>query len=141
MGTRPRLGIGEKGNLPEHGIPLQPVALVVSDPTPLRLTERRNPRTAGIDIATPLEIVDLIAAEDAGVPAAVARAREHIARALELVEASFRAGGRLIYVGAGTSGRLGVLDASECPPTFGTPPEMVIGVIAGGLCPSKLQIR
>jgi N-acetylmuramic acid 6-phosphate etherase len=105
----------------------------VSDPTPLRLTERRNPRTAGIDNATPLEIVDLIAAEDATVPAAVARAREDIARALELIEASFRAGGRLIYVGAGTSGRLGVLDASECPPTFGTPPDLVVGIIAGGL--------
>ncbi len=98
----------------------------------LRLTERRNPRTAGIDVASPLELVDLIAAEDAGVPAAVARARLEIARALELVEASFRAGGRLLYVGAGTSGRLGVLDATECPPTFGTPPELVVGIIAGG---------
>ena len=105
----------------------------MSDSTPLRLTERRNPRTAGIDVATPLEIVDLIAAEDATVPAAVAQAREAIAGAMELIEASFRAGGRLIYVGAGTSGRLGVLDASECPPTFGTPPEMVVGIIAGGL--------
>ena len=97
-----------------------------------RLTERRNPRSATIDTASSLEIVDLIGAEDAGVPVAVARAREEIARAIELVEAAFRAGGRLIYVGAGTSGRLGVLDASECPPTFGTPPEMVVGVIAGG---------
>ncbi len=104
----------------------------MSDPTPLRLTERRNPRTANIDSASPLEIVDLIGAEDATVPAAVARAREPLARALELVEASFRAGRRLLYVGAGTSGRLGVLDASECPPTFGTPPEMVVGIIAGG---------
>jgi N-acetylmuramic acid 6-phosphate etherase len=99
----------------------------------LRLTERRNPRTAGIDTATPLEIVDLIAAEDAGVPAAVAQARIEIAQAMEYVEASFRAGGRLFYVGAGTSGRLGVLDATECPPTFGTPPEMVVGIIAGGV--------
>jgi len=98
----------------------------------LRLTERRNPRTAGIDVASPLELVDLIAAEDAGVPVAVARARLEIARAMELVEASFRAGGRLLYVGAGTSGRLGVLDATECPPTFGTPPELVVGIIAGG---------
>ncbi len=98
----------------------------------LRLTERRNPRTASIDTATPLEIVDLIAAEDAGIPAAVARARQEIARAMELIEASFRAGGRLLYVGAGTSGRLGVLDATECPPTFGTPPELVVGIIAGG---------
>ncbi|HKU62815.1 MAG TPA: N-acetylmuramic acid 6-phosphate etherase [Gemmatimonadales bacterium] len=97
-----------------------------------RLTERRNPRSSTIDTASSLEIVDLIGAEDAGVPAAVARAREEIARAVDLVEGAFRAGGRLIYVGAGTSGRLGVLDASECPPTFGTPPEMVVGVIAGG---------
>lgn len=97
-----------------------------------RLTERRNPRTATIDTASALEIVDLIGAEDASVPAAVARAREDIARAVDLIEQAFRAGGRLIYVGAGTSGRLGVLDAAECPPTFGTPPEMVVGVIAGG---------
>ena len=97
-----------------------------------RLTERRNPRTATIDTASALEIVDLIGAEDATVPAAVARAREEIARAVDLIEEAFRAGGRLIYVGAGTSGRLGVLDAAECPPTFGTPPEMVAGVIAGG---------
>ncbi len=97
-----------------------------------RLTERRNPRTATIDTASALEIVDLVGAEDATVPAAVARAREDIARAVDLIEAAFRAGGRLVYVGAGTSGRLGVLDAAECPPTFGTPPEMVVGVIAGG---------
>ena len=98
-----------------------------------RLTERRNPRTAAIDTASALEIVDLMAAEDAAVPAAVARAREPIARAINLIEAAFRAGGRLFYIGAGTSGRLGVLDAAECPPTFGSPPEMVQGVIAGGL--------
>jgi N-acetylmuramic acid 6-phosphate etherase len=104
----------------------------MSDPSPLRLTERRNPNTADIDTASPLEIVDLIAAEDAGVPHAVAGARVEIARAMELIEEAFRAGGRLFYVGAGTSGRLGVLDASECPPTFGVPPEMVTGVIAGG---------
>jgi N-acetylmuramic acid 6-phosphate etherase len=97
-----------------------------------RLTERRNPRSSKIDIASALEIVDLIGAEDATVPAAVARARHEIARTIDLIESAFRAGGRLIYVGAGTSGRLGVLDAAECPPTFGTPPEMVVGVIAGG---------
>jgi N-acetylmuramic acid 6-phosphate etherase len=98
----------------------------------IRLTERRNPRTADIDRAGPLELVDLIGAEDAGVAAAVSRARMEIARALELVEQSFRNRGRLLYVGAGTSGRLGVLDAAECPPTFGTPPELVVGIIAGG---------
>jgi N-acetylmuramic acid 6-phosphate etherase len=105
---------------------------VADDYLDARLTERRNPRTATIDTASALEIVDLVGAEDATVPAAVARAREEIARAVDLVEQSFRAGGRLIYVGAGTSGRLGVLDAAECPPTFGTPPEMVVGIIAGG---------
>ena len=97
-----------------------------------RLTERRNPRSATIDTASALEIVDLVNAEDATVPAAVARAREPIARTIDLVEAAFRSGGRLVYVGAGTSGRLGVLDATECPPTYGSPPGMVIGVIAGG---------
>ena len=98
-----------------------------------RLTEQRNPRTARIDAAAALDIVDLINAEDALVPAAVRRAREQIAAGIELAVEAFRAGGRLVYVGAGTSGRLGVLDAAECPPTFGTKPEMVVGVIAGGL--------
>lgn len=97
-----------------------------------RLTEQRNPRTVGIDVASPIEIVDLIGAEDARVPEAVARARGQVAAVIAMVESAFRAGGRLVYVGAGTSGRLGVLDAAECPPTFGTPPEMVIAVIAGG---------
>jgi N-acetylmuramic acid 6-phosphate etherase len=98
-----------------------------------RLTERRNPRTASIDLATPAEIVDLMNAEDRSVPEAVATQRVEIARAIELAEEAFRRGGRLLYIGAGTSGRLGVLDASECPPTFGTDPEMVQGIIAGGL--------
>ena len=97
-----------------------------------RLTERRNPRSSTIDTASALEIVDLIGAEDASVPGAVAKARIDIARAIDLIEGAFRSGGRLVYVGAGTSGRLGVLDAAECPPTFGTPPEMVVGLIAGG---------
>jgi N-acetylmuramic acid 6-phosphate etherase len=98
----------------------------------LRLTERRNPRTQRLDQATPRELVAMIAAEDATIPAAVAAAAEGIAQALELVEEAFRAGGRLLYVGAGTSGRLGVLDAAECPPTFGSPPEQVQAIIAGG---------
>jgi N-acetylmuramic acid 6-phosphate etherase len=97
-----------------------------------RLTERRNPRTVGIDVATPLEIVDLLNAEDRLVPEAVRAARADIAAAMALAAEAFAGGGRLLYVGAGTSGRLGVLDASECPPTFGTPPEMVVGLIAGG---------
>ncbi len=103
-----------------------------------RLTERRNPRTRDIDTATPLELVALINAEDAGVPAAVALASEEIAQVIELVEKAFRSGHHLYYVGAGTSGRLGVLDAAECPPTFGTPPELVQGIIAGG---SKALVR
>jgi N-acetylmuramic acid 6-phosphate etherase len=101
-------------------------------PTDPRLTEQRNPRTAEIDRLSPLEIVELISAEDCKVAPAVHAERERVARAVELAEATFREGGRLIYVGAGTSGRLGVLDASEMPPTYGTDPEMVQGVIAGG---------
>lgn len=98
-----------------------------------RLTEQRNPRTAAIDLASPREIVDLMSAEDRAVAGAVYSCRDAIAHAIELVETAFRAGGRLIYVGAGTSGRLGILDATECPPTFGTEPELVQGIIAGGL--------
>lgn len=97
-----------------------------------RLTEQRNPASRDVDTLTAVQIVDLISAEDATVPQAVARAKAEIARAIELIEGAFRAGGRLLYVGAGTSGRLGVLDASECPPTFRTAPEMVVGIIAGG---------
>jgi N-acetylmuramic acid 6-phosphate etherase len=102
-----------------------------------RLTEQRNPRTTRIDVAQSLEIVDLMYAEDRTVPDAVHSQRIAVARLIDLVVEHFREGGRLIYVGAGTSGRLGVLDATECPPTFGTPPEMVIGIIAGG--PAALQ--
>jgi N-acetylmuramic acid 6-phosphate etherase len=97
-----------------------------------RITEQRNPRTAGIDLASPAEIVALINAEDAGVPAAVATQAAQIAQAVAMAEATFRAGGRLFYIGAGTSGRLGVLDASECPPTYGVDFDMVQGIIAGG---------
>jgi N-acetylmuramic acid 6-phosphate etherase len=104
-----------------------------SSVTDLRATERRNPRTANIDLASPGEIVALMLQEDAGVAAAVATQSEPMTRAVVLAERAFRAGGRLFYVGAGTSGRLGVLDASECPPTFGTDPDMVQGIIAGGL--------
>jgi len=97
-----------------------------------RVTERRNPRSADIDLASALQIVDLMNAEDRTVADAVATQREPIARTITLVEEAFRAGRRLIYVGAGTSGRLGILDASECPPTFGADPAMVQGIIAGG---------
>lgn len=97
-----------------------------------RLTERRNPRSGEIDRLSTVEIVDLINAEDRTVPEAVAEEREEIARAVDLVVEAFERGGRLIYVGAGTSGRLGVLDAAEMPPTYGTDPSLVQGVIAGG---------
>lgn len=96
------------------------------------LTEARNPRSTAIDAVGALGIVELMNDEDAGVVAAVRAEAAGIARAVEWTAERFRRGGRLIYVGAGTSGRLGVLDASECPPTFSTPPEMVVGLIAGG---------
>ncbi len=97
-----------------------------------RLTEQHNPDTVNIDAAGAAEIVDLINAEDSRVPAAVHSQRQSVAAAMELAVEAFRAGGRLIYVGAGTSGRLGMLDATECPPTFGVDPDMVQGIIAGG---------
>lgn len=97
-----------------------------------RLTEQRNPNSRRIDELDPLGIVDLINAEDRMVAEAVGEERDAIARALELAEQAFQKGGRLVYVGAGTSGRLGVLDAAEMPPTYGTDPAMVRGVIAGG---------
>lgn len=100
-----------------------------SDP---RATEQRNPRTQRIDTASSLEIVDLMNGEDASVAETVRGERENIARGIDLIVEGFRNGGRLVYVGAGTSGRLGVLDATECPPTFGVPSTMVVGVIAGG---------
>jgi N-acetylmuramic acid 6-phosphate etherase len=88
--------------------------------------------TRDIDLADAVGIVDLICAEDASVPGAVHAERERIAAAIEIAVECFKRGGRLVYLGAGTSGRLGVLDATECPPTFGTDPEMVQGIIAGG---------
>ena len=97
-----------------------------------RLTEQQNPRSRRVNLLSPLEITDLINAEDRMVAQAVGEEREAIAHAMKLVVETFRAGGRLFYVGAGTSGRLGVLDASEMPPTFGIDPEMIQGVIAGG---------
>jgi N-acetylmuramic acid 6-phosphate etherase len=96
------------------------------------ITEQRNPKTLDIDSKSTSEIVDIINTEDSSVIDAVIKERRNITRAVDLIVASFRAGGSLFYVGAGTSGRLGVLDASECPPTFGTDPELVKGIIAGG---------
>src|SRR5262245_54830917 len=96
------------------------------------LTESRNPRSEAIDKLDAHAIVALMNSEDSLVVEAVRAESEAIARAIEWAAERFQRGGRLIYVGAGTSGRLGVLDASECPPTFGTRPEMVVGLIAGG---------
>ena len=101
----------------------------VQDP---RLTEARNPRTREIDRASPREIVEMIQREDRRVPEAVAEEADAVAAMIEDVAGRMREGGRLFYVGAGTSGRLGVLDAAECPPTFGTDPTLVQGIIAGG---------
>lgn len=100
-----------------------------SDP---RLTEALNPRTRGIDRADPAEIVRLIQEEDRRVPDAVTEIADELAAVVRDVAGRLRVGGRLFYVGAGTSGRLGVLDAAECPPTFGTDPDLVQGIIAGG---------
>ena len=96
------------------------------------LTERRNPQSRGLDRLATKQILGLMNREDRRVPVAVAREIPHIAKAVELIVGRLAAGGRLFYVGAGTSGRLGVLDATECPPTFGTPRPMVQGIIAGG---------
>lgn len=95
-------------------------------------TEQRNPASMDIDARSVVEILTIINNEDKKVALAVEKEISHIARAVEIVVQSFRSGGRLLYVGAGTSGRLGVLDAVECPPTYGTDPEMVQGIIAGG---------
>ena len=95
-------------------------------------TEQRNPNSTDIDLKSTAEIVQIFHEEDQKAIAAVAAESDAIAHAIDLCVAAFRNGGRLFYVGAGTSGRLGVLDASECPPTFSTPPEMVQGIIAGG---------
>ncbi len=98
----------------------------------LRRTERRSSRSRGIDQRTTREIVRAISREDATVAHAVARELPHIARAVDAIARGIGKGGRLLYVGAGTSGRLATLDAAECPPTFGTPPQMVQALIAGG---------
>jgi N-acetylmuramic acid 6-phosphate etherase len=95
-------------------------------------TESVNPRTAKLDRSSTLEILKMINREDRLVAPAVGRRLEAVARAVDLVVASLRSGGRVFYVGAGTSGRLGVIDAAECPPTFGTPEHLFQGIIAGG---------
>lgn len=96
------------------------------------ITEQRNPNSMNVDSLSALEIVQLMNKEDKQVPLAIEKCLPQIAQAVECIVAAFQQGGRLVYIGAGTSGRLGVLDASECPPTFGVSPEMVKGIIAGG---------
>ena len=96
------------------------------------LTEQVNPKSHNLDSLSALEIVDLFNQEDAKTLEAIAKARIALAQGIEIIAAAMNKGGRLFYVGAGTSGRLGVLDAAECPPTFCTPPELVQGIIAGG---------
>ena len=95
-------------------------------------TETRNQNTMNLDIMSPLEVVTVMNQEDAKVPAAMTPALPNIAQCVTWAIESIEAGGRIIYMGAGTSGRLGVLDAVECPPTFGVAPEVVVGLIAGG---------
>jgi N-acetylmuramic acid 6-phosphate etherase len=96
------------------------------------VTEQRNPRTYDIDLLQVEKVLERINDEDRTVPDAVRKEIPQIAKAVGIVEAAIRQGGRLFYVGAGTSGRLGVLDSAECPPTFGTDPDTVQGIIAGG---------
>lgn len=96
------------------------------------LTEQINPKSRNLDQLTPLELVDLFNQEDAQTLQAIAQARQELAQAIEITAQALGRGGRLFYVGAGTSGRLGVLDAAECPPTFCTHPDLVQGIIAGG---------
>lgn len=105
------------------------------------MSESRNPNSLQLDSLNSLEIVTLMNAEDKSVPQAIERCLPAIAAAVEMIVAAFKQGGRLIYLGAGTSGRLGVLDASECPPTFGVSSEMVKGIIAGGEKALRLPIE
>lgn len=96
------------------------------------LTEQINPQSENLDQLSSLEIVDLFNREDLKTLEAIANARQNLAKTIDITSEALSKGGRLFYVGAGTSGRLGVLDAAECPPTFCTPPDMVQGIIAGG---------
>ncbi len=116
---------------PDSTVPA-PDTRVLFDEIRSLATEQRNPHSTHLDALSTREILDLINTEDHLVPLAVRREIPHIERAVDHVVAAFQGGGRLFYIGAGTSGRIGVVDASECPPTFGTAPEMVQGLMAGG---------
>jgi N-acetylmuramic acid 6-phosphate etherase len=138
--TKSTLLHGNWANLnPPHKTPPQksttPTVTVKSFSPPDRsniCTEQRNPRTMSLDTSTVAQCVSLLNAEDAAIPHAVSQAAPQITAFIEAVEPRFGQGGRLIYIGAGTSGRLGVLDAAECPPTFQTDPSRIVGIIAGG---------
>lgn len=113
-------------------MPEKPTTSGLFDELKRLTTESRNPRTREIDLAPTERVLELMNDEDRGIADAVRQALPDVARAVDLVADAFARGGRLFYIGAGTSGRLGILDASECPPTFGVGPEMVQGIIAGG---------
>ena len=116
-------------------IPPEPGAALAGSAAPDRghlLTEQANPASASLDQLSSSELVDLFCREDEKALLAMEAAAPALAEAVEAISARLRSGGRLFYLGAGTSGRLGVLDAAECPPTFCTPPELVQGVLAGG---------
>jgi N-acetylmuramic acid 6-phosphate etherase len=119
---RPRISIAQPKDM----------ALPSIESLELSPTEQRNPRSLNLDRASLMESIALMLGEDEKIPRAILAERRKIEQAVKLIVRSFKRGGRLFYVGAGTSGRLGVLDASECPPTFRTPPELVQGIIAGG---------
>ncbi len=116
-----------------HGAEVRDLPSLVPEATQMSPTERRNPRSLRLDRMSLDRSIELFLAEDARMLTALHGVRSEIRRTLEMIVTAFRCGGRLFYVGAGTSGRLGVLDASECPPTFRTPPDQVQGIIAGGL--------
>jgi N-acetylmuramic acid 6-phosphate etherase len=96
------------------------------------ITEEINPKTLNLDILSPLQIIELISEEDKKVTEAVAKQKTNIVKAVDLIVDGLRRGGRMFFIGAGTSGRLGVMEAAECPPTFGTKPSFIQGIIAGG---------
>lgn len=125
------------GRVPPRGGEGRPTPAGGSGPTPMKdvataLTEQRNPRTLAIDKKSVAQLFDVMMNEESRTIPAIRKQKRDIVRCIETIVASFRRGGRLFYVGAGTSGRVGVLDASECPPTFSVPPDMVQGILAGG---------
>lgn len=121
-----------EGALLLAGAVLPSPSSVIIHPSSLPLTEQRNPRTMDLDRRSVPQLIDTMLSEEARVIPAIRRQKRAIAGCIQTIVASFQRGGRLFYVGAGTSGRIGVLDASECPPTFSTTAEMVQGIIAGG---------